>query len=99
MAWSQDLVTRPGHVIPTVCQWSRDPDIDLDLSFAFNQTSDIFYFKILHASLSAFNLPRTDSDITSHTPTLDLSRKEVLRVLRSQGQAACLMAGLQEKTT
>ena len=90
---------RPGHVIPTVCQWSRDPDIDLDSSFASNRTSDIFHPKILHASLSASDLPRTDLDITSHTPALALSGGEVLRVLRSRGQAACLMAGSREKTT
>ena len=32
-------------------QWSRNPDIKL--SFAFNQTSNIFNLKILYASLSA----------------------------------------------
>ena len=42
---------------------------------------------------------RTDSDTTSHTSVLALSGKEVLRVLRSRGQAACLMAGSREKTT
>ena len=31
---------------------------------------------------------RTDSDITSHTSALTLFGKEVLRVLRSRGQAA-----------
>ena len=45
------------------------------------------------------HLSRTDSDITSHTSTLALSGGEVLRVLRSRGQAACLMAGSREKTT
>ena len=99
MAWSRDLVTRPGHVIPTVCQWSCDPNINLDLSFAFNQTSDIFHLKILYASLSASDLLHTDSDITSYTPALALSREEVLRVLQSQGQVACLMAGSQKKAT
>ena len=84
-------------MIPTVCQWSRDPDIES--SFASNRTSNIFHPKILHASFSASDLPRTDSDTTSHTSALALSGAEVLRVLRSRGQAACLMAGLQEKTT
>ena len=93
------LVTRPGHVIPTVCQWSRDPDIDLDSSFASNQTSDIFHPKILHASLSASDLSRTDLDITSYTLALALFGEEVLHVLRSRGQAACLMTGSREKTT
>ena len=81
MAWSQDLVTKPRHVVPTMCQWSRDPNIDLDSSFASNQTSNIFHPKILHALLSASNLPRTDLDITSHTPALALSGEKVLCVL------------------
>ena len=84
-------------MIPTVCQWSRDPDIES--FFASNRTSIIFHPKILHALLPASDLPRTDLDITSHTPALALSGEEVLRVLRTQGQAACLMAGLREKTT
>ena len=106
-------------MIPTLCQWSRDPDIES--SFASNRTSNIFHPKILHASFSASDLPRhraphrchphlprtdsdttysrTDSDTTSHTSALALSGAKVLRVLRSQGQAACLMAGLREKTT
>ena len=90
---------KPGHVIPTVCQWSRDFDIDLNLSFASNRTSDIFHPKILHVLLSAFDHPRTDLDITSHTSALAFSRGKVLYVLRSRGQAACLMTGLQKKTT
>ena len=106
-------------MIPTLCQWSCD--FDIESSFASNQTSNIFYPKILHASFSASDLPchraphrchphlprtdsdttysRTDSDITSHTSALALSGAEVLRVLRSRGQAACLMAGSREKTT
>ena len=44
------------------------------------------------------HLSCTDSDTTSHTSALALSGAEVLRVLRSRGQAACLMAGLREKT-
>ena len=47
-----------------------------------------------HPHLSYIN-----SDITSHTSALALSEAEVLRVLRSRGQAACLMAGSREKTT
>ena len=86
-------------MIPTVCQWSRDPNINLDLSFASHQTLDIFYPKILHTSLSTSNLTCTNSDIISHTSALALSGEEVLCVLQSQGQAACLIAGLQEKTT
>ena len=93
------LVTRPGHVIATVCQWSCDPDINLDSFFASNQTYDIFYPKSLHASLSASDLPRTDLDITFHTFALALSRGEVLCVLQNRGQAAYLIAGLREKTT
>ena len=33
-----------------------DPNIDLNYFFAFNQTSNIFYSKILHALFSAFDL-------------------------------------------
>ena len=42
---------------------------------------------------------RTDSDITFHTSALALFEAKVLCVLQNQGQAACLMAGLREKTT
>ena len=56
-----------------------------------------------HPHLSCTNLNITysciDLNITSHTSTLALSRGEILHVLQSQGQAACLIAGLQEKTT
>ena len=45
------------------------------------------------------HLSHTNSYTTSHTSVLALSRKKVLRVLQSQGQAACLMAGSREKTT
>ena len=41
----------------------------------------------------------TDLDITSHTSALAFSGAEVLCVLRSQGQVACLIAGLREKIT
>ena len=54
-------------------------------------------FQILcrcYPHLSYINL-----DITFYTLTLALSRAEVLCVLQSQGQAAYLIAGLQEKTT
>ena len=44
------------------------------------------------------HLFRTDSDTTSHTSALALFGAEVLCVLRSQGQAACLIAGLRENT-
>ena len=81
-------------------------------SFIFNQTSNIFLSKILHISFLAFellchqafyyyhpHLPRTNLNIILYTSALAFSRKKVLRVLQSQGQAACLMAGLQKKTT
>ena len=45
-----------GHVIGLYVQWSRDPDIKS--FFASNWISNIFNSKILHASFSAFNLPR-----------------------------------------
>ena len=82
---------------------SRDFDIDLNinlnLSFAFNQISNIFYPKILYALYSAYNLLYIDLDITFYTSTLVLLEKEILFVLQSQGQAACLIADSQEKTT
>ena len=77
--------------------WSRDPDIES--FFASKQTFNIFYPKILYVSFSAFNLPGTNLDIISHTSALAFFGKKVLRFLQSQGQAACLMAGLQKKTT
>ena len=79
-----------GQVIPTLSQWSYNPDIEL--SFAFNRTFNIFYPKILHALSSVSNLSSIDSNITSHTSALALFKTEVLYVLRSQ-------AGFQEKTT
>ena len=42
---------------------------------------------------------RTDSNIISHISAIALSGAEVLCVLQSRGQAVCLIAGLQEKTT
>ena len=82
---------------------SRDPNIDcninFDLSFAFNQTSNIFFSKILHASFSTSNLPCTNSDIIFYTSALALSDNKVLCILWNQGQAACLIATFQEKTT
>ena len=92
-------------MIPTVYQWSRDPDIES--SFASNQTSNIFHFKILHASFFSFRpplpplratrcrYPRTDLDTTSYISALALSGAEVLCVFQSR----CLIAGSQKKTT
>ena len=101
MPWSRD-----GHVIGFYVQWSHDPDIES--SFISNQTSKIFNPKILHASFSAFDLPRhqaphcclsqvprTDSDITSYTSALALSEAEVLRIFQNR----CLIAGSRVKTT
>ena len=45
------------------------------------------------------HLSYTDLGIISYTSTLALSKKKVLRVLQSQGQAACLIAGSREKNT
>ena len=75
-----------------------DSNIDLDLSFAFNQTFNIFYPKILYASFLAFNLPYTNLNITFYILTLAFFGKKALYVLGSQGQAACLIANLQKKT-
>ena len=98
--------SREGHVIPTLCQWSRDPDIES--SFASNQTSNLFNPKILHASFSTSDLPRhraphrclgqfphTDSNTTFHISALAFFGAEVLRVFQSH----CLIAGSREKTT
>ena len=52
MSWS-----RNGHFIELCVQRSRDPDIDLNSSFASNRTSNIFHPKILHASFSSSDLP------------------------------------------
>ena len=41
----------------------------------------------------------TNSDITSYTSTLVFSRKKVLRILQSRGQATCLIAGSQKIIT
>ena len=79
-----------------VTYWSYDSNIEL--FFASNQTSNIFHFKILYALFSVSDFSCIDLDITSYISVLALSREEVLRVLQSQGQAACLMASLQEKT-
>ena len=65
-----------------------NPNINLDLSFASNQTSNIFYSKILHASFSTFDLPCINLNITSYTLALALSREKVLHVLESQDPAA-----------
>ena len=85
-------------MIPTICQWSCDSNIDLNSSFAFNQTSDIFHPKILYALLSASNLPYINSDIISFTPVLALFKEKVLCILWSQGQVTCLIPSLEEKT-
>ena len=66
-----------------MCQWSRNRNIDLDLSFAFNQTSNIFYFKILYASFSVSGFSYINLDIPSHTSALAFSRVEVLQILQS----------------
>ena len=86
MPWS-----RGSYVIGLYVQWSHDPDIEL--SFASNQTSNIFNPKILHASFSASDfsrhrashrclgqLPRTDLNKTSYTSALALSGAEVLYI-------------------
>ena len=78
--------------------WLRDLNIDLDLSFTYNQISNIFYFKILHALFLAFDIFYTNLDITSYTSALALSKEEVFCVLWNQSLAACLIASLQEKT-
>ena len=77
MPWSFE-----DHMISTLCQWSPDPDIKS--FFASNQTSNIFYPKILHASFSVFNLPYTNFNTTSHILALALSVAKVLYVLQSQ---------------
>ena len=41
----------------------------------------------------------TNLDTTYHMSTLFFFEKKVLHVLQSQGQPACLIVGLREKTT
>ena len=84
-------------MISTLCQWLCN--LNIESSFAFNQTSNIFHPKILYALSSVSDLSHTNLDTTFYTSDLGFSEAEVLCVLRSQGQASCLMAGLQEKTT
>ena len=54
MPWS-----RNNYIIGLCIQQSQDsnidPNINFDLFFAFNQTLNIFYPKILHTSFSAFD--------------------------------------------
>ena len=61
--------------------------------------SNIFHPKILHVSFSISDLSCINSDIPSYTSALAFSRGKVLRILQSRSQAACLIVGLQEKTT
>ena len=102
-------------MILTLCQWSRNPDIES--SFASNRTSNIFHPKILHASFSASDLPRhraphrchphlprTDSDTTySCTDSDTTSYTSALALSGAEVlrvfQSHCLIAGLREKTT
>ena len=67
---------------------SRDSDIDpniyLDLFFASNQTFNIFYPKILHASFLASYLLCTDLNIIFYILVLAFSSKKILHALQSQ---------------
>ena len=65
-----------SHVIPTLILI-----LILTSSFAFNQTSNIFYLKILYALFSAFDFLYINLDITSYISVLALSGKKVLYVL------------------
>ena len=58
-----------------------DPNIDLDLSFAFNQTFNIFHSKILHVLDLVFNLLYINLIIIFYISALAFFKKEVLRVL------------------
>ena len=58
-----------------------DTNINLDLSFASNQTSNIFYFKILYALVSAFDFLYINSDIIFYTLALAFFPEKVLRIL------------------
>ena len=85
--------------------WSRDLTLCLAVTwFQSISTHPLLITKLLTEPLQAscYCYPHffcTDSDTISHTSALALSKAEVLCVLQSQSQAACLMAGLQEKTT
>ena len=83
-----------SYVTFSVMPWSRDGYV-IPIS-----THPSLPTKLLQAPCRCHpHLSCTDSDTTSHTSALAFSRAEVLRVLQSQGQAACLMAGSREKTT
>ena len=58
-----------------------DLNIDFDLSFVSNQTSNIFYLKILYALFLAFDLLYTNSNITFYKLVLAFSRKKILYIL------------------
>ena len=81
---------------------SYDADIDFDInlesSFASNRTSNIFHPKILYTLFLVFDLFCTNSDIIFYILALAISREEILYVLQSQGQIACLIVDLREKT-
>ena len=83
--------------------WSRNSHVIPISSHPSSPTEPLQALHCCHPHLSHTNSDTTysctNSDTTSYTSVLALSRAEVLRVLWSQGQAACLMAGLQEKTT
>ena len=61
--------------------WPRDPDIDLDSFFAFNQTFNIFYLKILYTLFSIFDFLYTDLNIIFYISTLAFFKEVVLYVL------------------
>ena len=88
---------KKGNYNTMITCWSYD--FNIKSFFVFNQTSNIFYSKILHISFSASGLLYINSDITFYISALVLSKKKVLQVLQSQNQAACLIVGLQKKTT
>ena len=74
--------------------WSRNGHVIPILSYPSLTT------KLLRASCCCYpHFSRTDLDTTFYTSALAFFRAKVLRVLRSRGQAACLMAGLRKKTT
>ena len=87
MLWSHDLTLCPAVT------WSQ-----------LISTHPLLTTKLLTKPLQAPcryhpHLSYTNLDITFYTSALGLSRVEVLHALQSKGQAACLIAGLREKTT
>ena len=70
----------------------------LAFSFFCHQAAQCCYF-YLSCTNSDITYPCINLDIIFYISALVFSKNKVLRILHSRGQAACLMASLQKKTT